>query len=79
MVDELKKFIDSRKIFFGIRECLKKSNQIERAIVSADCRAEIKKILAANKIKFDTSEFSKDEIAKKIGLEFRSEIFGIRR
>ena len=79
MVEELKNFIEQEKVFFGIKECLRKSGEIERALVSVDCRESIVKLLKINKVMIEKSEFSKEEIANKVGMKFKCEVFGLKK
>lgn len=79
MVNELKVFANQKKVFFGIKQCLKKSKEIDSVLLSSDHRPEVKKLLEANKIKTEVSEFDKKEISNKIGLDFHCEVFGIKK
>ena len=79
MVDEIKRSLEEQKVFFGIKECLKKSKELERVVVAVDHRKDVARLLEANKVKFEVSEFSKQEIASRIGLDFKCEVFGIKK
>ena len=79
MVHELKKNIESSKVFFGIKQSLKNSKTLEKAIVAADCRDEIINLLEDNKIDVEFMEFSKEELSNKLGLEFKCEVFGLKK
>ena len=79
MVDEIKRLIEEQKVFFGIKESLKKSGEIDKAILSSDCRDEVKNLLSANKVKFEISDLSKNEISSRLGLSFKCEVFGLQK
>ena len=79
MVSEIKESMEQGRVFFGIKQCLKKSDELERAIISSDCREEIKNLLVANKIDFEVSELTKEDISGRLEMDFESEVFGLRR
>lgn len=79
MVEEIKKFLEQNKVFFGIKECLRKSKSIDKVIVSGDCREDVKKTLTVNKINFFVSELSRQDISNKLNLNFTCEVFGLTK
>ena len=79
MMFELKKGLEEGKVFFGIRQAIKNSDNLDKALVSSDCREQIKNFLKINKIDFEELEFSKEELATKLELDFRCEVFGLKK
>ena len=79
MISELKKRIESGKVFLGMRESLRNMNNLDKAIVAADCRKESIKILESKNIKIESFDMRKDEMASKLELEFECEVFGVRK
>lgn len=79
MVHELKNSVEEDKVFFGIKQCLKKSSEIGGAVIVSDSRDEIKKLLKANGISFREIELSKREVAERLSIDFECEVFGIRK
>lgn len=76
---ELKKSIGDDKIFFGVKETIKNSGNLMKAIITSDCREHIKNLLKANKIDIRVINFSKEELVNKLGLKFKCEVFGVRK
>ena len=79
MVHELKKAIEEKKVLFGIKEIMKNTKNLEKVFVAADCRNEIIGILENNKIIMEPLDFSKDELASKLTLDFKCEVFGLKK
>ncbi len=79
MVSEIRDFLEQGKVCFGIKECLKRKSNIKKVVVSRDCREDVKKVLSANKIDFHVSDFSKQDIAGKLGIDFKCEVFGLKK
>ncbi|MCH7568144.1 MAG: hypothetical protein IIA87_01870 [Nanoarchaeota archaeon] len=79
MVHELKQHILARKVFFGIKQSLKNSKNLNKALLSSDCREEIMDLLEKNKIDIEIMDFSKQELADKLELDFKCEVFGLRK
>ena len=79
MVHELKKRIDDGKVFYGIKETLNNSKDLNKAMVPADCRDEIVSLLGDNQIDVEFMELSKEELANKLELEFKCEVFGLKK
>ena len=79
MVSELKKRIESGKIFLGIRESLKNLKDMEKAIVASDCRSETIEMLKSRNINVEIRDITKEEMAKKLELDFKCEVFGIKK
>ena len=79
MVTELKKFIDNKKVFFGAKQALKNSKELNNVIVPMDCRADVKNILQLNKINFRVIDLKKEELRIKLGIDFQCEVFCLRK
>jgi ribosomal protein L30E len=76
---ELNSAMNSGSLFFGIKQSLKNSKDLDKAIVSSDCRKNIIDLLKANKIKISISELTKDEIKERLEIEFYCEVFGLKK
>jgi ribosomal protein L30E len=57
---ELNSAMNSGSLFFGIKQSLKNSKDLDKAIVSSDCRKNIIDLLKANKINIFISELTKE-------------------
>ena len=79
MVHELKKGIEEGKIFFGIKQSLRNSNNLDKAKVSSDCRLEIIDALRKKNIEIEQMNFSKEELSNRLELNFQCEVFGIKK
>lgn len=79
MVLELKKSIADGKVLFGIRETVKHAKKISKAVVASDCRQEVISQLQNNKIELEVLEDTKHELANNLELDFRCEVFGLRK
>jgi len=79
MVSEIQRGIETGKILFGSRQVLKNPENFSKVYVPSDCRDDVLKILKEKEIKIDFSEFTKDEISVKLGLEFHCEVFGVKK
>ena len=75
-IKEIKEKYKEKKIFFGIRETLKKAKKRKkyRVFVSKDAREETIRKLEENKINFEFTK-TKEEVAKELGLNFKSEVY----
>ena len=79
MVQDLKKRIEAGQVFFGINESIRNSKNLEKALVSSDCREEIIETLKNSKVDLEVLEISKHEISEKLDLKFKCEVFGIKK
>ena len=79
MVIELKKAIEERKVLFGIKQVMKNTKDLEKVFVVTDCRNEIIGILENNKVDIEFLDFSKEKLANKLMLDFKCEVFGLRK
>ncbi len=78
-VKEIKEAIEKGNIYFGIKQALKqKARKKLKVFVSKDARQEsVDKIEKAG-IRFDVLNKSKEDLAKELSLNFKSEIFSIK-
>ncbi|HIG52086.1 hypothetical protein CXT76_00510 [Candidatus Parvarchaeota archaeon] len=76
---ELNSAMNSGSLFLGIKQSLKNSKDLDKAIVSSDCRKNIIDLLKANKINILISELTKDEIKERLEIEFYCEVFGLKK
>ena len=79
MVDEIRDAIKEEKVVFGVKQSLKNAKDLNKVILAVDCRDQIKQLMRVNKVKFEILDFSKEEIASRLGLDFQCEIFGLRK
>ena len=79
MVHELKNKITAGEVFFGIKQVLKNSKNLNKVIVPSDCREDIINLLEKNRIDIEIMEFSKEEMANKLELNFKCEVFGLKK
>lgn len=79
MVFELKKGIESGKVLYGIKQSVKNSKNLNKAFVAADCRDDIVFLLEDNKIDIEFLDFSKEELTTKLELDFKCEVFGLKK
>jgi ribosomal protein L30E len=76
---ELKKSVSEGKVLYGIKQALKHSDKIDKVLVPSNCRPQIKNLLKANKIDIEAMEFSKEDIAIALELDFKCEVFGMKK
>ena len=79
MVVELKKSIELGRIFFGVKQTLKNSKNLNRVKVPLDCRREIVDILEKNGIEIEQMDLTKHDLANKLELDFQCEVFGLKK
>jgi ribosomal protein L30E len=79
MFEELKRAVESEKVFFGIKQALKNPGKIKNAYISSDSREQIRNLLKMNKIPFEVSDLSKDELAGKLEIDFKCEVFALKK
>ena len=79
MVFELKKGIESGKVLYGIKQSVKNSKKLNKAFVAADCRDDIIFLLEDNKMDIEFLDFSKEELTTKLELDFKCEVFGLKK
>lgn len=79
MVQDLKKRIDAGEVFFGIKQSVKNSKDLEKVIISNDCRADIIEKLKTCNVDLEVLEISKNEVSEKLELNFRCEVFGVKK
>lgn len=79
MVHELKRGIEEGKILFGIRQVLKNSKRLNKIIVADDCRKETLSLLDKCNLDIELSGFGKEDIANKLELDFKCEVFGLKK
>lgn len=79
MLSEVKKAVESEKVYFGIKQTLKNSDKIRNVYISSDSREQIRNLLKMNKMPFEVSEFTKEELAGKLEIGFSCEIFGLKK
>ena len=76
---EIKEGIKTDKIVFGVKQTLKNSKSLNKVIVSSDCREEIIQLLNKNKLDVEVLDVGKDDIAIALEMDFKSEVFGLRK
>jgi ribosomal protein L30E len=79
MLNEIKKAMESDKVFFGIKQTLKNSGNVKVAYISSDSREQIRNLLKMNKVPFEVSEFTKEDMTEKLEIEFRCEVFALKK
>ena len=79
MVSELKRRIESGRVFLGIKESLKNMQKLDKIMVAADCRREVIDILKNKSINVEILEVPKEELANKLELGFQCEVFGFKK
>lgn len=79
MIHELKKSIDNNVVLFGVKEALRHSKNLDVAYVPADCRQETLSLLGNNNVEIEVMDISKKELAEKLELNFRCEVFGLKK
>ena len=79
MVHELKKSIGAGKVLFGVKQSLKNSKTLDKALVPEDCRDDVINMLEENGVDVEFIEFSKEDLASKLELDFKCEVFGIKK
>lgn len=83
MIENIKEAMKEKRAVSGIRECIKNINNIERIFLSKDARQEteerIKKAIANAKsnIICERLDAGKEDISKKLMLNFSCEVFSI--
>ncbi|MBU2577073.1 MAG: ribosomal L7Ae/L30e/S12e/Gadd45 family protein [Nanoarchaeota archaeon] len=73
-VKEISEAIESGKISFGIRQCLKIGKKAKNVFIAKDTRDETVEKLEVAKIEFIVLK-SKAELAKELNLDFECEVF----
>jgi ribosomal protein L7Ae-like RNA K-turn-binding protein len=77
-IKEIKEAIKDNKIYFGIKQALKRKKDIKAVFITKDTREETVEKLENAKIEFSVLK-DKDEITKNLNLDFTSEVFSIQK
>ena len=79
MVHELKKSVEEGRIFFGLKQTLKNSKELNRIFVSSDCRKDVINKLKNQKVDVELAELNKEDLANTLELDFHCEVFGLKK
>lgn len=75
-IKEIKDAVESKKAYFGLKECIKHKKSLKEVYLVKDAREEIVNQLNENKIKFSFLK-PKKEVIKLLNLDFNCEVFSI--
>ncbi len=79
MVSDLSEFVKTQKVVFGARETTKHAKKLARVFVASDCRNEIVDMFKQKGLQVDFLDMPKDELMDKLALDFKCEVFGVKK
>ncbi|MFA5484811.1 MAG: hypothetical protein WC260_00975 [Candidatus Pacearchaeota archaeon] len=75
-IKEIKEAIESKKVYFGLKECIKHKKDLKEVYLVKDAREEIINQLNEDKIKYSFLK-TKKEVIKLLNLDFNCEVFSL--
>lgn len=79
MVSELHEFVKTQKVVFGVRETMRHGKKLSRVFVASDCRQHVADTLKQKGLNVEWLEMPKDELTDKLALDFKCEVFGVKK
>ena len=77
-IKEIKEAMDSGKVSFGIRQCLKMGKKAKNIFIAKDTRNGTVERLEDAKMEFVVLK-SKEDLAKELNLDFECEVYSISK